>query len=78
MKSSMGSTPTKEYSWLSQHPEIEEKYMGEWIAVHAEQIVAHDKDLQKVLKDTSHLEPPPHLTYVEEQGLAAYALRFLL
>lgn len=74
----MESTPTKEYSWLTQHPEIEEQYLGEWIAIHGERVVAHGRDLNRVLQETSHLEPPPHITYVEEAGLAAYALHIFL
>lgn len=74
----MPNTPTKDYSWLAQHPEIEEKYLGEWIAVRDGKVIAHGADLQRIIKETFQLEPPPHLTYVEEEGLAAYALRFFV
>lgn len=74
----MTNTPTKDYSWLTQHPEIEEKYVGEWIAVHDGHVVAHGRDLDRIIKETSRFDPPPHLSYVEEEGLAAYALYLFL
>ena len=74
----MPNTPTNDYSWLTEHPEIEEKYLGEWIAVQGGHVVAHGRDLNRILKETARLDPPPHLTYVEEEGLAAYALRLFL
>ena len=74
----MPNTPTKDYSWLASHPEIEEKYLGEWIAVHDGQVIAHGRDLDRIIKETSQQDPPPHISYVEEAVLAAYALRFFL
>jgi hypothetical protein len=78
MNKAMEQTPTKEYSWLVQHPEIEQRYLGEWIAVFNEKVVSHSRDLNKVLQETAQLLPPPHISYVEEEGLAAYALYLLL
>lgn len=74
----MESTPTKEYLWLVNHPEVEAQYPGEWIAVHGDHIVAHGRDLEEVLKKISSLKPSPHITYIEEAGLAAYALYLFL
>lgn len=74
----MEQVPTKEYTWLTQHPEVEEKYLGEWIAIHDSRVIAHGRDLNTVLRQTAHLDPPPHVTYVEEAGLAAYALYLFL
>lgn len=74
----MKNIPTKEYSWLVKHPEIEAQYLGEWIAICDQKVISHHKDLEEVLQETHLLEPPPHITFVEEEGLAAYALYFLL
>ncbi len=41
----------KEYTWLLMNPEIETQYAGEYIAIIGESIVAHGKDLQKVLEE---------------------------
>ena len=41
----------KEYSWLLSHPEIETEYAGEYIAIVAEEVVAHGKDLRQVLRE---------------------------
>lgn len=74
----MQNIPTQEYSWLVKHPEIEAQYLGEWIAIHGQKVISHHPTLEQVLQETSHVEPPPHISYVEEEGLAAYALYFLL
>lgn len=74
----METYPSKEYAWLIQHPEIEEKYKGEWVAVSEEKIVAHGRDLEKILEQTSQLSHPPHITFVEEIGLVAYVHRIFL
>ena len=37
-------------AWLADHPEIEQRYAGEWILVENQRIIAHDTDLAKVLK----------------------------
>ncbi|MEW6685834.1 MAG: DUF5678 domain-containing protein [Candidatus Edwardsbacteria bacterium] len=41
----------KELNWLLSHPEIEEKYIGEYIAIVDDKIVAHGKDFKKVLEE---------------------------
>jgi hypothetical protein len=74
----MNQIPTQDYSWIVEHPEIEEQYVGEWIAIQDKKVIAHSRNLQEVLHETSSLEPPPHITFVEEEGLAAYALYLLL
>jgi len=51
--------PTKEYLWLVKHPEIEHRYIGEWIAIHHESVVSHSQELDQVLQETAHLSPHP-------------------
>ncbi len=40
----------EELNWLLSHPEIEEKYVGEYIAIAGDKIVAHGRDFKKVLE----------------------------
>jgi hypothetical protein len=41
----------KELNWLLFHPDIEEKYVGEYIAIAENEVVAHGKDFKKVLEE---------------------------
>jgi hypothetical protein len=40
----------KDFEWLTAHPEVERQYAGEWILVENEQVIAHDADLDVVLR----------------------------
>lgn len=42
---------SKELSWLLSHPEVENKYAGEYIAIAEDSIVAHGEDFKQVLKE---------------------------
>jgi len=42
--------PSKEIEWLSNHPEIEEKYVGEYVGIVENRIVAHGKNFKEVLE----------------------------
>jgi len=37
-----------ELNWLLEHPEAEEKYAGEYIAIAGDGIIAHHKDFKRV------------------------------
>jgi len=41
----------REFNWLLSHPEIEEKYAGEYIAIVGDKVVAHGKDFKRVLRE---------------------------
>lgn len=41
----------RELNWLLSHPEVEEKYANEYIAIVGDRIVAHGKDFKKVLEE---------------------------
>lgn len=41
----------KELNWLISHPEVEQKYVGEYIAISEKGILSHSKDFNKVLKE---------------------------
>lgn len=61
----------KEYNWLLMHPEVENQYAGEYIAIIGESIVAHGKDFQKVLKEAEKYgkEPFIHKTFSSDKEL---------
>ena len=54
----MGS---KEFEWLISHPEIEEKYVGEYIGIVGDEIVAHGKDFKKVLEEAEKVTKDPFI-----------------
>ena len=54
----------KEFEWLGKHPDEEEKYKGEYIAVVGEQIVAHGKDPKFVIETARKLSPNPLIAKV--------------
>lgn len=64
--------PTQEYLWLCNNPEKEAKYLGEWIAVIKNKIVAHGKDLKQVRIKAYQIGDHPHFSFVDEDELAVY------
>lgn len=44
------TTLTKEHSWLLEHPEIEQSYAGEYVAIVGETVASHGTDLKVVLQ----------------------------
>ncbi len=51
----------KEFNWLIDHPEIEEQYAGEYIAIIDEGIVSHGKDFIKVLEQAEQKGKEPFI-----------------
>lgn len=51
----------KEYSWFLTHPESENQYAGEYIAIVGEQIVAHGKDFAAVLQEAEQHGQSPFI-----------------
>ncbi len=49
----------REFDWLLSHPEIEERYVGEYIAIVGDRIVAHGKDFKKVLEQAEEAGEEP-------------------
>jgi len=41
----------REFDWLLSHPEVEERYVGEYIAIVGDRIIAHGKDFKEVLEE---------------------------
>jgi len=58
-----------ESSWLAQHPDIQEKYRGEYIAVSEQQVIAHGKDLRAVLEQAHKFDPDPLISKVPSQEI---------
>ena len=50
-----------EYNWLLNHPEIETKYPGEYIAIIGESVVSHGKDFKKVLSEAEKHGKKPYI-----------------
>ena len=51
----------KELDWLLSHPETEEKYVGEYIGIVRDKIVAHGKDFKKVLAEAEKAGKDPYI-----------------
>ncbi|MBM4047746.1 MAG: hypothetical protein FJ279_21790 [Planctomycetes bacterium] len=62
---------TKELKWLAAHPEVQEQYLGEYIAIAGEKLVAHGKDFKKVFDQVqkSGLEAIIHKARRLDKGL---------
>ena len=58
----------KEYNWLLKNPEIETKYIGEYIAIIGESIVAHGKDFKAVLKEAEKHGKEPFIHKVQSSN----------
>lgn len=58
----------KEFEYLVSHPEISRKYSGEYIAIVGEAVVAHGKDLKKVLEEAKKTGKEPLLHKVPPFG----------
>ncbi|MBC8233352.1 hypothetical protein H8E77_27710 [bacterium] len=53
-----------EEKWLAEHPEICEQYVGEFIAILREEIIAHGKNEQDVLEQADKISDDYVLTYL--------------
>ncbi|MBI2503927.1 MAG: hypothetical protein HYW07_11930 [Candidatus Latescibacteria bacterium] len=53
--------------WLASHPEILQKYRGQYIAVSGERVIAHGKHLRAVLQKARKIDPEPLIDKVPAQ-----------
>ncbi|RKY64093.1 MAG: hypothetical protein DRQ02_11875 [Candidatus Latescibacterota bacterium] len=51
----------REFNWSLSHPEIEEKYVGEYIAIVRDRIVAHGKNFKEVLEKAEKVDREPFI-----------------
>ena len=49
----------KDFQWIAEHPEINQQYAGEYIAVVSEKIVAHDKDFFRMIEKATTVDSQP-------------------
>ena len=49
----------KQYNWFLEHPDVEEKYAGEYIAIVSNQVVAHGNDFREVLEEAKKYGEEP-------------------
>lgn len=64
--------------WLAEHPEEISKYMGEWIAIVDEEVIAHGRDLEELHKKVKKLKTRPLFHYVIPDECIAYVYRISL
>jgi hypothetical protein len=51
----------KEYTWLLAHPEVDAQYIGEYLAIAEDSLVAHGRDLKKVLESARQMGKKPYI-----------------
>jgi hypothetical protein len=56
-----------EAQWLASHPEILQKYRGQYIAVSGKRVIAHGKHLRAVLQKARKIDPEPLIDKIPVQ-----------
>ena len=64
MTTKITTDESTEEKWLAEHPEICEQYVGEFIAILAEKIIAHGKNEREVLEQADQISDDYILTYL--------------
>ena len=49
----------QDFKWLCKHPEINEQYKGEYIAILDEKVVAHGSNLEEVIEKAKKFGDKP-------------------
>ena len=60
---------SKEFRWISKHPEEKAKHKGEYIAIVGERIVAYGKDALRVLAQAKRTSRDPLLVKVPQHDI---------
>lgn len=60
---------SKEFRWISKHPEEKAKHKGEYIAIVGERIVSYGKDALRVLAQAKRASRDPLLIKVPEHDI---------
>ena len=58
-----------ESNWLAQHPDIDQQYRGEYIAIWGERVVAHGHNLKEVLEKAQPIDSNPLIYKVPVQDI---------
>lgn len=66
----------QDHRWLAANGlEIQQKYRGEWIAVNNGQIIAHDRDFDRVAAVSQQLQADALYTQIPEEDTIIYGYR---
>jgi hypothetical protein len=66
----------QDHNWLATNGlEIQQKHRGKWIAVNNEQIIAHDRDFDKVAAVAHKLQVDALYTQIPEEDTIIYGYR---
>ena len=66
-----------DYVWLVEHPEVLERYVGQWIAVKDGSVIASGKDFRRVASEAKEVASDPLFQKVPELADLVYrCLRF--
>jgi hypothetical protein len=66
----------QDHRWLAANGlEIQQKYRGEWIAVNNGQIIAHDRDFDRVVAVAQQLQADALYTQIPEADTIIYGYR---
>lgn len=57
----------KEYNYFATHPEIFNKYKGEYIAIIDEKIVEHGRDIKEVSRKAEKIEKDPFIAKIPKE-----------
>jgi len=61
-----------DYVWLVEHPEVLEKYVGQWIAVKDGSVIASGKDFRRVASEAKSVASDPLFQKVPELADLVY------
>lgn len=56
-----------ESNWLAQHPEIDQQYRGEYIAISGQRVIAHGKNLKEVMSEAQKTDPNPLISKIPSE-----------
>ena len=60
----------RDFEWLNaQHPKLQRKYGGQYVAVVKQRIVASGTDARSVLKKAARYSPKPHLAKIPREDV---------
>ena len=58
-----------ESDWLAQHPEMDQQYRGEYIAISGQCVIAHGKNLKEVMSEARKTDPDPLISKIPSEEL---------
>ncbi len=52
---------SNEHNWLLSHPDLDSQYQGEYLAIVQDTLVAHGKELKRVLQKARKISKHPYI-----------------